>query len=470
MKLRSLSVALSLALLTGCSSLLAPDYQRPEAPVPASLPDYGQTTTAQRVDLDWQTFIQDERLRKVVAQALANNRDLRIAALNIDKARAQYGITRANLLPAVSATAAGSHSQTAQDLTGSGSPRITHSYNAGVGFSAWEIDLFGKLQNQTDAARETVLQSVETRNATQLSLIAEVVNGWLSMAADQDRLKLAEETLRSRRQSLDLIQRRFALGIGSQLDVSQAQGLMESARVDAASYRSQLEQDRNALTLLVGAPLDEATLPPAGRFDGPPLLAELPSGLSSGVLLSRPDLRADEHALKAANANIGAARAAFFPSITLTASAGSASNDMSRLFEGGNGTWSFLPQLNLPIFNAGALSASLDVAKVSRDINVAQYQKDIQTAFREAADALAVRASMAEQLAAQQRYTDSAVQTARLTDARYRAGIDGSLNQLDAQRSLYAAQQQLIGVKLARESNRITLYKVLGGGANPSPN
>lgn len=470
MKLRSLSVALSLALLTGCSALLAPDYHRPDAPMPASLPDYGQTTTAQRADLDWQTFIQDERLRQVVAQALANNRDLRIAALNIDKARAQYGITRANLLPAISATAAGSHSQSAQDLTGSGSSRISHSYNAGVGFSAWEIDLFGKLQNQTDAARETVLQSVETRNATQLSLIAEVVNGWLSMAADQDRLRLAEATLRSRRQSLDLIQRRFTLGIGSQLDVSQAQGLTESARVDVASYRSQLEQDRHALTLLVGAPLEEATLPPSGRFDGPPLLAELPSGLSSAVLLSRPDLRADEHALKAANANIGAARAAFFPSITLTASAGSASNDMSRLFEGGNGTWSFLPQLNLPIFNAGSLSASLDVAKVTRDINVAQYQKDIQTAFREAADALAVRASMAEQLAAQQRYTESAALTARLTDARYRAGIDGSLNQLDAQRSLYAAQQQLIAVKLARESNRITLYKVLGGGAGSSPN
>jgi multidrug efflux system outer membrane protein len=463
---RIVPLACAVALLSGCSSLLAPDYQRPAAPVPAVLPDYGHATGAARVELDWHRFIRDARLRQVVDLAVANNRDLRIAALNIDKARAQYGISRADLLPSINASASGTHSQSAQDLTSAGTPRITHSYSAGIGFSAWEIDLFGKLQNQRDAAWESFLQSAETRNATQISLVAEVVNAWLTLAADQDRLKLAQDTLTSQQTSYRLIAQRFAAGIGSQLDVRQAQSTVDSARVDAASYRSQVAQDQNALTLLVGAPLDSGLLPPAGVFDGAPLLAELPSGLSSEVLLARPDLRADEHALKAANADIGAARAAFFPSITLTANVGSASNDMGRLFKGGNGSWSFVPQINLPIFNGGSLMASLDVAKVTRDINVATYEKDIQTAFRETADALAVRANMGEQLAAQQQLTDANAESYRLSDARYRAGIDGYLNLLEAQRSLYAAQQTLIGLKQAQESNRITLFKVLGGGAS----
>ena len=463
---RILPLALAAILLTGCSSLLAPDYQRPTAPVPAALPDYGHQTDAQRLALDWRTFIHDARLRQVVETALANNRDLRIAALNIDKARAQYGITRADLLPSINATAAGTHAQTAQDLTSGGTPRVTHSYSAGVGFSSWEIDLFGKLQNQKDAAWETFLQSAETRNATQISLVAEVVNAWLTLAADQEQLKLAEDTLGSQQTSYALIARRFQFGIGSQLDVSQAQTTVDSARVDAASYRSQVAQDQNALTLLVGAPLADNLLPQSGLFDGPAVLSELPSGLSSDVLLARPDLRADEHALKAANADIGAARAAFFPSITLTANAGSASNDMGRLFKGGNGTWSFVPQISLPIFNGGALMASLDAAKVTRDINVAQYQKDIQTAFREAADAMAVRANMGEQLSAQQRLTDANANSYKLSNARYQAGIDGYLSLLDSQRSLYAAQQKLITLKLSQESNRVTLFKVLGGGGS----
>ncbi|TDR82966.1 efflux transporter outer membrane subunit [Paludibacterium purpuratum] len=464
---RMLPLALAAALVTtGCSSLLAPDYHRPQAPVPAALPDYGHRTDAERLELDWRAFILDARLRQVVETALANNRDLRIAALNIDKARAQYGISRADLLPSINATATGTHSQTAQDLTSAGTPRITHGYSAGLGFSAWEIDLFGKLQNQKDAAWETFLQSAETRNATQISLVAEVVNAWLTLAADQDRLKLAEDTLANQQTSYALIAGRFHFGIGSQLDVSQAQTTVDSARVDAAGYRSQVEQDRNALALLAGAPLTDSMLPPTGLFDDAPVLTELPSGLSSEVLLARPDLRADEHALKAANANIGAARAAFFPSITLTASVGSASNDMSRLFKGGNGTWNFVPQLNLPIFNGGALMASLDVAKVSRDINVAQYQKDIQTAFRETADALAVRANMDEQLAAQQHLAAASANSYQLSDARYKAGIDGYLTLLDSQRSLYAAEQKLITVKLAQQANRVTLFKVLGGGAS----
>jgi len=322
------------------------------------------------------------------------------------------------------------------------------------------------VRREEGGAWETFLQSAETRNATQISLVAEVVNAWLTLAADQEQLKLAEDTLGSQQTSYALIARRFQFGIGSQLDVSQAQTTVDSARVDAASYRSQVAQDQNALTLLVGAPLADNLLPQSGLFDGPAVLSELPSGLSSDVLLARPDLRADEHALKAANADIGAARAAFFPSITLTANAGSASNDMGRLFKGGNGTWSFVPQISLPIFNGGALMASLDAAKVTRDINVAQYQKDIQTAFREAADAMAVRANMGEQLSAQQRLTDANANSYKLSNARYQAGIDGYLSLLDSQRSLYAAQQKLITLKLSQESNRVTLFKVLGGGGS----
>lgn len=469
---RILTVAVTAALLTGCSGLLAPSYQRPDAPVPQVWPSgpaykgVPQSAGADSAaDIGWRSFILDARLQKLVEMALANNRDLRISALNIEKARAQYGISRANMFPSINATAAGTHSQSSTDISGNtGSSRISHSYSAGLGFSSYELDFFGKIQNQMDEAKESWLQLVETRNAAQISLIAEVANGYLTLAADQERLRLATETWKSQLESYRLTKSRYDHGIVSQLDLSSAQTSVDSARVDMASYTTQVAQDENALAVLIGGPVPGDLTPPPGLFAQGQVLKEVPAGVSSEVLLRRPDLRADEHALKSANASIGAARAAFFPSITLTANAGSASNDMSRLFKGGNSTWSFVPQINLPIFSGGSLLASLDVAKVTRDINVATYEKDIQTAFKEVADALAQRGTISEQLRAQQSLVDASALSYRLSGARYKNGIDSYLSLLVYQRSLYAAQQSLIGTRLTQQANLVTLYKVLGGG------
>jgi len=467
----TLSMAVLAALLSGCSGMLAPGYQRPAAPVTAQWPTgpaYGAPSAADdasAADIGWREFILDARLKKLVEIALANNRDLRISALDIEKARAQYGIARADLFPSISATANGDHAETATQLTTPGSARVTHTYTAGVGFSSYELDFFGRLQNLKDKALESFLQTEEARNAEQITLIAEVASAYLTLGADQERLRLSGETLASQEQTYSLTQSRFKLGIVSGLDVSQAQTSVESARADAASYTSQVAQDTNALALLLGAPVPQ-DLVPVGSLDSAALFKDVPVGLSSAVLQRRPDIRGDEHTLKSDNANIGAARAAFFPSITLTANAGSGSTDLGGLFKSGSGTWSFIPQLNLPIFEGGKLNANLDVAKTTRDIDVAQYEKDIQTAFKEVADALAVRGSIGRQLEAQQAEVDASAQYYRLASARYKNGIDSYMTMLDAQRSLYSAQQSLITVKLSAQSNRVTLYKVLGGGVH----
>jgi len=466
-----LSTAVLAALLSGCSGMLAPGYQRPAAPVATQWPTgpvYGAPSAADdtsAADIGWREFVLDARLQKLVEIALANNRDLRISALNIEKARAQYGIARSELFPSISATAAGSHAETASALTNAGTPRLTHAYTAGVGFSAYELDFFGRVQNLKDQALETFLQTEEAKNAVEITLISEVSSAYLALSADQERLRLAEQTLNSQQQTYGLTLSRFKLGVVSGLDVSQAQTSVDAARVDAARYISQVAQDTHALTLLLGAALPADLMPSAG-LDSAALFKDIPVGLSSAVLQRRPDIRGDEHALKAANANIGAARAAFFPSITLTANAGRASNNLSDLFSGGNGAWSFIPQLNLPIFEGGKLSAALDVAKTTREIQVAQYEKDIQTAFKEVADALAARASAEQQLAAQQSLTDAQARYYRMARARYLNGIDSYMTMLDAQRGLYSAQQGLISVKLAASHNRVTLYKALGGGAH----
>lgn len=466
----TLSVAVLAALLTGCSGLLAPDYHRPDAPVPTAWPTgpaYDKAPKGQSVNADeigWREFIVDARLRQLVELALANNRDLRISALNIEKARAQYGIARADLFPSINASAAGTHAQTAQDLTSAGAPRVTHSYTAGVGFSAYELDFFGRVQNLKDAALESYLNTVEARNAQQITLISEVASNYLTLAANQELLRLAERTLGSQRETYELTRRRFQMGVASQLDVSAAQTTLNSAQVDVASYTTAVAQARNALTLVVGTQVPDGLLPSAGLFDGPAVVRDVPVGVSSEVLLRRPDLVADEHTLKAYNANIGAARAAFFPSITLTANVGSGSTSLSRLFGGNNGTWSFVPSLNLPIFSGGSLLAQLDSAKASRAIGVAQYEKDIQTAFKEAADALAQRGTIGEQLKAQQSLADAASLSYKLAQARYRTGIDSYLSMLVYQRTMYADQQALINTKLTQQANLVTLYKVLGGG------
>ncbi len=483
--------ALALLALAGCTSL-APDYARPMLPVPATLNgtngpngSEGTALAPEAGPMGWQEFLQEPRLRELVALALQNNRDLRVAVLAIEKARAQYGVEQSNRFPAVGATAAGNRTRTADDLNTSGRSPTSSQYSAQLGFSSYEIDFFGRVKNLNEAALQEFLRTTENRRSVQLSLVAEVANAWLTLDADGRRLQLAQDTLRSRQKSYELTQRSYELGAASGLTLAQTQTTVDTARADVAAFTSQVARDRNALALLAGAPVPAALLPdlpdvstlapgtaatPAAPALATPALAApaatllaVPADLPSSVLLNRPDVRAAEFTLRGAYASIGAARAAFFPSITLTASAGTASNALSGLFDGGNGTWSFAPQIRLPIFDAGRNRANLQIAETARDTALAQYDKAVQTAFREVADALAERATLAERLQAQQSLQAATLKALQLSEARYRLGADSYLPVLDAQRALYSAQQTLIGLALAEQANRITLYKVLGG-------
>jgi multidrug efflux system outer membrane protein len=453
--------ALLLSLLTACGTL-APTYTRPAAPVPAGwqgAPAGASERSA--ADLGWKTLFKDDRLRQVVQLALDNNRDLRVAALNIEEARAEFRITRADLFPTVKATAGQSASLTPRTLSSTGQPYVSRDYSVGLGFSSYELDFFGRLRSLKDQALETYLATAEARDSTRISLIAEVATDYLTLAADQEQLKLARDTLASQQASLQLAQRRLDLGVATGLDLSQAQTSVESARASVATYTSQVAQDQNALELVMGAPLPVALIPTQSLGDA---VTDVPSGVSSEVLQRRPDIRQLEHKLKAANANIGAARAAFFPSITLTASVGSGSSQLDGLFKSGSRTWSFAPSISIPIFEAGRLSADLDVAKVETDIAVANYEKGIQTAFREVADALAQHATLGEKEDAERALVDATHRSYTLSQARFSNGIDNYLSVLTAQQSLYSAQQTLITVQLSRATNLVTLYKVLGGG------
>ncbi|WP_198971322.1 efflux transporter outer membrane subunit [Xylophilus sp. ASV27] len=470
--------AAACTILAGCGSL-APEYRRPPAPLPAAWKpavaerssDAAQGTGTPAAELDWRGFFLDARLRQVLALALERNRDLRVAALNIERARAQYGIQRANLFPAVNATAAGSRTGAAADTAASGRASTLNQFNVGVGFASYEIDFFGRLRNLDDAALETFFATAETRRSAQISLVADVANAWLTLAADQRRLRLAQETLQSQQASYELTRQAHALGSESGLTLAQSRTTVDAARSDVAAYKRQVAQDANALALLAGGPVPDALLPSADDPAAPAAaLVAVPQGLPSELLQNRPDVLAAEHTLQAANASIGAARAAFFPRISLTASAGSASRDLDRLFASGNGTWSFAPQIVLPIFSAGALAASLDVARITRDINVAQYEKTLQTAFREVSDALDARATLGEQLDAQRSLREASETALRLSRARFRTGLDSYLDVLVSERAFYAAGQNLITLQLAEQANRITLYKTLGGGWNPLEN
>ena len=490
--LKPLASALTCALLAACN--LAPRYQAPLLPVPEAVaPPLAQGATtmdavplAEAGPMQWQDFVQEPRLRTLVGMALESNRDLRVAVLAIDKARAQYGVVQADRFPTVNAAGAGNRSRTADDLTAAGRSNTTSQYSATLGFSSYEIDFFGRVRNLNDAALQEFLRVAENRRSVQLSLVAEVMNAWLLLDANARRLQLARETLRTRQQALDLTRRSHELGATSALALAQAQSSADTARVDVAAFTSQVARDRNALALVVGASVDYALLPASvagsmpGTADPAPaaatapatVLLAVPTDLPSTTLLRRPDLRAAEHLLRGSYASIGAARAAFFPAITLTASVGTASNALSGLFDGGNGTWTFAPQVRLPILDAGRNQANLRVTEVTRDQAVAQYEKAIQTAFREVADALAERATLDERLAAQRSLVQASRRTLELSDARFRLGADNYLAVLDAQRSLYAAQQTEIALQLAEQLNRITLYKALGGqwaGAAPAP-
>lgn len=466
--MRSPRAALSLLLLpaiSGCVSM-APRYRRPDPPVPGAWP--GRPASAAEAPeplagrIAWRAFYLDERMGKVLDLALRNNRDLRIAVLNTEKARAYYRIQRAGLLPEVNAAAQGFKERLPASVSSTGRSMVVEQDSATVGVSAWELDLFGRVRSLKNQALEQYLATEQARDSAQIALLGGVANLYLALAADREGLKLAQDTLASQDASSRLIQQRFELGLSSEIDAQRARIGLETARGDVARYTRAVALDANALDLLVGTPVP-ADLLPASLGAVTPLKDPAP-GLPSEVLAQRPDIRAAEHQLRAANANLGAARAAFFPRISLTADTGSMAADLSGLFKGGSDTWTFAPQIVLPIFDTGARRANLKVARADRDLALAQYEKAIQSAFREVADALAQRATLGDQLAAQEALVGALDRTWQLATERYKAGLDGSLGVLDAQRSLFAAQQALLALRLARAANLVTLYQVLGGG------
>ena len=454
---RPIALLVSL-LLTGCS--LAPDYQRPAAPIPVNYET--KTSPAAVQATDWQQVFTDPALKKLIDTALQNNRDLRVAVLNVEAYQAQYRIQRAAQLPDITATGYQARQRIPGTYSG-GASAISNTDSATVGISAYELDMFGRVQSLKDQALEKYLAQEETQRSTQLSLIANVATAYMTLLADHDLLRLAEQTAKSYEQSYQLIQQRYEAGISSSLDVSQSRSNLESVRSSLAQYRRQVALDQNALRLLLGTDI------PTGLSSGLPeqdltLLASLGADMPSSLLTRRPDILAAEHALKAANANIGAARAAFFPSISLTANAGSMSSSLNKLFDGGSGTWLFQPSINLPIFDFGSREAQLDVAKVQEKIEVATYEKAIQTAFKEVSDGLVAQEGYREQLQAQQALVDANKTYYQLAQSRYEKGVDSYLTLLDAQRSLFSAEQGLVSTRLALLSNRVSLFKAIGGG------
>ena len=456
------AITLSLAL-AACD--MAPKYVRPQLAVPAASPQgpaYGADNGAAIAPADtaWRDFFTDARLARVIETALANNRDLRIALANVEQARAQYRVQRADLLPGVSAGGTATYQDSPFSLAGSGR---TDLYQAQVGISAWEVDLFGRVRNLSKAAQEQYFASVETRNAAQTALIAETANAWLTMAADQERLRIARDLEQAFGKTLELNRARFAKGIASELEVRQAQTSYDAARSTIAETTTLVAQDQNALNLLAGTTVPATDLP-EGFPTASATIENLPANIASDVLLRRPDIASAEYQLLSANANIGAARAAFFPNISLTAAFGSLSLGLSNLFGSGSSFWSVAPTASLPIFDFGKNKGNLAYAKATYDAMLATYEKSVQTGFREVADALARRGTMGEQLEAQTSQRDAAQVAYTLSEARFRAGVDGFLTTLDSQRALSNAEQSLLTTRLTRASNMVELYRAMGGG------
>ncbi|WP_242207317.1 MULTISPECIES: efflux transporter outer membrane subunit [unclassified Pseudomonas] len=447
---------LSMAMLMGGCSLI-PEYQRPVSPSAAHYPTATQAATNSE---DWRTLFTDPALQQLIESALINNRDLRVAALNVEAFQAQYRIQRADLFPAVSANANELRQRMPPSVTGS-KALINSTYSANLGISAYELDFFGRVRSLSEEALQTWLATEQARRSAQLSLVANVANAYLTWRADQELLELTRDTLAADEQSLHLTTRNREAGKSSALEQAQAQTSVDSSRANLARYQRQVAQDLNSLTLLVGAPVPDS-LP--ARPLASDLVQQLPAGLPSDLLQRRPDILQAEYKLKAANANIGAARAAFFPSVSLTANAGTSSRDLSGLFGAGSGAWTFQPQINLPIFNAGSLRASLDYSKLQKDVAVAEYEKSIQTAFQEVADGLAARSTYQQQLQAQRDLVQATQTYYNLAQNRYKNGVDSSLTFLDAQRSLFSSQQGLITDRLAQLVAEVNLYTALGGG------
>lgn len=461
----SLSV---LIFLCGCS--LAPEYTQPQAPIPAQWPqgeaykdnEVLSETPPATPQLSRREFFADEQLLSIIETALHNNRDLRLAALNVERTRALYGIQRAELFPVVNAIGGGRTQRVPADLSSTGESMTTERYDVNLGAVSWENDFFGRIRSLKDQALAAYLATEQARRSAQIALVSEVARVYLTLAADRENLKLTQSTLETQEAAYDLIQKRYDVGLATELDLRQAQTPVDSARGDVARLTQLTAQDQNALDLLVGIPVPD-TLLPADLSITPPLKDIYPE-LPSAALLNRPDILQAEYQLKGAYAFIGAARAALFPRISLTTDAGTASEALSGLFSAGSGVWTFAPQVVMPIFDARAWAA-LRVSKTDREILLTRYEKVIQTAFKETADALAVQGTVDKRVAAQQSLVTAVAETYRLANKRYEKGIDSFLGVLDAQRSLYAAQQGLISLRLAKLSNQVRLYAVLGGGS-----
>ena len=448
-----------LCVLAGCVSL-APAYERPAAPVPANLPG-GQSGATAQAKMPLGQFVREPRLRQILARVVSQNRSLRRAVLDIEAARQQYRIQRAQQLPSIDAAAAVTATSSIIG-PGNSTARFTE-YSASVGRAGWEIDLLGRLASLNEARLQSYYSSVETAKAARISLIAEASTAYVTLAADRSRLVIARDTMETSKKAMDLTEALVGGGTSNRGDFWQASTVYQQARADVAQLTAAIAQDKNALELLAGGPLDDALLPDAL----PPQLdwfADVPAGLSSQILLERPDVLAAEHDLQAANANIGAARAQFFPSLTLTASGGIASIALASLFTGPAAIWAIAPSLAMPLFRGGANRANLAYTKVQKESLVAAYEHAIQSAFREVADALAVRATIDEELAGEVALVEAAQKSLELAVARYRAGIDPFLATLVSARALYAAQNTLVSTQLAVLTNRVTLYRVLGGG------
>jgi multidrug efflux system outer membrane protein len=450
-------------LATGCTHLEPPlkpadpsvpsSWAAPPTPVERAWESGLPAEAAARIG--WHDVFQDPKLQTLISQALANNRDLRLAVLAIDKARAQYRLQRAEQLPWVGGNA------TLQRV--GGDTPAQSNYSVGVGVTGFELDLFGQVRNSTDAALQQYFAQEATRRSAQMVLIAEVATVYLTLGVDREFANLSRATLRNYQEALALMEKRFSLGAISGLELEQSRTQVAAAHADVARYEGQMAQDSNALNLVVGGTVGPEWLP-SGLGGAVSVLRAPAAGLPSEVLLRRPDVQAAEYRLRAANANIGVARAAFFPSIKLTGNLGSASNDLSKLLGSGTLLWNFIPQVTVPIFQAGRLQANLDSAVTDRDMALAQYEKAIQAGFREVADALALTGTLAQRRQALAALVEAATRAEQLSRLRYQAGRDSYLGLLDAQRTLYSAQQQLLAIRLAEQANRVTLYKVLGGG------
>ena len=468
---KSLLILLT-TVLAGCS--LAPKYERPGAPIPDTFPfmdsadltegAQGTAAAGHTADLGWQEFFTDPRLRALIGLALDNNRDLRIALGRVEEARAQYGITDSDRLPTLGVGGDAQITRYPEDMrmAGPDSPSVSRSYLAGVAMTTFELDFFGRVRNLSEAARQQFLATAQARRTVQINLVSQVAESYFRLRMAQQLEDLMEKTLASREATLKLVQARYDIGVASALDLQQARGQVETIRADQQSVRRVEAQALNALQLLVGAPLPD-DLPPPAVFGRDQVLASIPVGLPSDLLTRRPDIIGAEHALIAANANIGAARAAFFPNISITGLLGFASPQLGGLFSGSNRYWQFQPQIQVPIFNAG-IAGGLDLAKARNNIAVAEYERTIQVAFREVADALAGEATYWDELEAMRALEATAMEALRLANLRYETGVDSFLQVQNAEVNLYSVQQAFLQVGMESLVNRVELYKALGGG------